>query len=163
MADVSQFLTALKPMFAEHLKAYLSTNGEEGYIFDARPHGGSAVTTALILKTIGRKSGRTLLVPLIYSAWGDEYIVVGSKGGADEHPAWFTNLTAQPDAYFQVRNKKFRGSWRVAEGTERARIWDYVTQYFPPYAEYQASTERTIPVVVLTTKEQLDEVWTAPA
>lgn len=162
MADVSQFLVALKPMFAEHLRTYLATNGEEGYIFDASPHGGSPVTTTLILKTIGRKSGRTLLVPLIYSAWGDEYIVIASKGGADENPAWFTNLIARPDICFQVRNKKFRGTWRVAEGKERAQIWDYVTRYFPPYAQYQAITERTIPAVVLTVTEQIDEVWTPP-
>ncbi|MBA3054782.1 MAG: nitroreductase family deazaflavin-dependent oxidoreductase [Sphingomonadales bacterium] len=163
MADVSRFISALKPMFAAHLESYLSTNGEEGYLFDASANGGSKITTCLILKTIGRKSGRTLLVPLIYSAWGDEYIIVASKGGSDEHPAWFSNLTAQPDAYFQVRNKKFRASWRIAEGTERARTWDYVTQYFPPYAQYQASTEREIPVVILTPVEQIDEVWTAPS
>ncbi len=163
MADVSEFISALQPMFAAHLNAYLSTNGEEGYLFDTSANGGSKVTTCLILKTFGRKTGRTQLVPLIYSAWGDEYVLVASKGGSDKDPAWFTNLTARPDAYFQVRNKKFRASWRIAEGAERERIWDYVTQYFPPYAEYQTKTERKIPVLVLTPVEQVDEVWTAPA
>lgn len=164
MADVTEFISALKPMFAEHLNAYLSTNGLEGYLYDTTVGGGaSKVTTCLILKTIGRKTGRVSMVPLIYSAWGDEYIIVGSKGGADKHPAWFVNMTAQPEVDFQVRDKIFRASWRIAEGDERARIWDYVTQYFPPYAEYQTKTERQIPVVVLTTKERLNETWTAPA
>ncbi len=162
MADVSEFINALQPMFAEHLNLYLSTNGDKGYLWDTSGSGGSPVTTCLILKAIGRKTGRIQLVPLIYSAWGDEYVIVGSKGGSDKHPAWYSNLIARPEVEFQVRDKIFRGTWRIAEGAERASIWDYVSQYFPPYAQYQAKTERTIPVVVLTVKERLNETWAAP-
>lgn len=163
MADVSEFIESAKPMFAAHLNAYLSTNGDEGYLLDASHAGGNTITTCLILKTIGRKSGRTSLVPLIYSAWGAEYIIVASKAGSDSHPAWFTNLIAQPDVCFQVRDKIFRASWRIVEGAERQRMWDYVTQYYPPYADYQSITERQIPVLLLTPVEQIHETWTVPA
>ena len=61
------------------------------------------------------------------------------------------------------RDKIFRASWRIVEGAERQRLWDYVTQYYPPDADYQSITERQIPVLLLTPVEQIHETWTVPA
>src|ERR1700730_11609738 len=92
MADVSEFLSAAAAGIQEHLRCYLASDGREGYLYDMSAVGGSKVSTCLVLKTIGRKSGRSLLVPLLYAPWADEYIIVTSKGGSDKDPAWDINL-----------------------------------------------------------------------
>ena len=160
MGNGSEFLSAAAAGIQEHLRCYLASDGREGYLYDMSAVGGSKVSTCLVLKTIGRKSGRSLLVPLLYAPWADEYVIVASKGGADEHPAWYLNLVASQEVFFQVKEKKFRGSWRISEGEERERIWNYVTAYFPPYADYQAKTNRRIPVVVLSPNGSVNETWT---
>src|SRR3954464_3771155 len=105
-----------------HLQAYLATDGAEAHRLASSPGGGRAQTPTLILKTIGRRSGQPHLTPLIYGRHGEEVVVIGSKGGAPEHPAWYLNLTARPEVAFQVADKKYRGRWRVAEGAERAQV-----------------------------------------
>lgn len=132
-----------------HLDAYLRTDGREGHVIDLSEFGGTMPTPTLILRTIGRKSGKPILLPLIYVPWGDGYAIVASKGGAPQHPAWYLNLIDRPDCAFQIGGKKWEGSWRIAEGEERAKLWAYLIQAFPPYVDYQDSTDRVIPIVVL--------------
>jgi deazaflavin-dependent oxidoreductase (nitroreductase family) len=140
----------------EHLKTYVRTDGAEGHIIDLRGMGGREGTTALLLKTIGRRSGKPLVNPLIYGQVGDEYVVIGSKGGAPAHPAWYLNLVASPDVRFQIEREHFRGSWRIAEGDELRSIWDFMVDLFPPYAAYQQATDRAIPVVLLRPAAKVD-------
>ena len=154
MADVSETLAGLKPFFEDHLRRYLA-NGIDGHIIDTSPYGGSTGTTTLLLKTIGRRSGRELLTPLIYDRIGDAYAIVASKAGADENPAWFLNLTARPECNFQVAEDRYTGTWRIAEGSERAEIWDHMVNYYPTYGAYQSVTDREIPVVLLTPRESI--------
>lgn len=137
-----------------HLKAYLDTDGAEGHLLDFRPGGGRLETPTLILKTIGRRSGEAHLTPLIYGRHGGEIVIIGSKGGAPKHPAWYLNLTARPDVAFQVADKKYHGGWRVAEGAERARVWDAMVELYPPYRDYQARADREIPVILLDPREE---------
>ena len=148
MAD-DEKLAAERNWMDQHLEDYLATDGRTGHIIDMRYLGGSEHTTALVLETTGRRSGRTLLAPLIYKDHGDEVVIVASKAGDPKHPAWFLNLTAAPEARFQIRDKHYRGSWRIAEGEERARIWADMEAYFPPYADYKTRTDREIPLVLL--------------
>jgi deazaflavin-dependent oxidoreductase (nitroreductase family) len=75
--------------------------------------------------------------------------VIASKGGAPNHPAWFLNLSADPSVQVQVVNDKFSAVARVAEGAERERLWQMMVDYYAPYTDYQAATQRQIPVVVL--------------
>ena len=124
----------------QHIDLYLS-NGEEGHMWQGVP--------TLLLTTTGRKSGEPLLLPLIYGRDGDSYLVVASKGGAPDHPGWYKNLAANPDVKLQVGNEKFDARARTAAGEERARLWKTMAAIFPNYDEYQARTEREIPVVVL--------------
>ena len=76
-------------------------------------------------------------------------MVVASKGGADEPPAWFLNLEADPEVEVQVEGDRFRARARVATPEEKPEMWRTMTSEWPAYDEYQQNTEREIPVVVL--------------
>ncbi|HEX4504864.1 MAG TPA: nitroreductase/quinone reductase family protein [Alphaproteobacteria bacterium] len=106
--------------------------------------------TTFILTTVGRKSGRKVDTPIFYFRIGEGFYIIGSKGGAPEHPLWFRNLEANPQAWVAFPGSKIAVRARVAEGEERARLWDAAAVLYPPYNEYQARAgARKIPVVVL--------------
>ena len=132
----------------KHLNEY-ATAPEKGHLWDATAAGGRPDTPTLLLTTTGRKSGKQITMPLIYGVDGDRWVIVASKGGAPEHPAWFLNLQAKPQVELQVVGKKFSAVARVASGEERARLWKLMSDIYPPYPEYQTRTTREIPVVVL--------------
>jgi deazaflavin-dependent oxidoreductase (nitroreductase family) len=134
----------------QHLADYLESNGRVGYVRDLSRFGGCAASLHLILRTVGRRSGREILVPLLYFPWVDEFIVVASNAGAELHPDWYLNLTSRPDVRFQVRQKRFAGSWRAPSREERQTLWNYVCAMFPPYVDYQQRTRREIPLIILT-------------
>lgn len=141
-----------------HTASYLKTDGAEGRLVDFAAAGGSAETPCLILKTTGRHSGEARLLPLIYGVDGDRFVIVASKGGAPKHPAWFLNLEANPEVEFQVGARKYRGEARPAQGAERARLFKMMEGVFPPYAAYQARTDREIPVVVLEPQGEIERL-----
>ena len=125
-----------------HIQSYLSTDGAEGHEFrNGAP--------TLLLSVLGRRSGVWRRSALIYGRAGDAYVVVASKGGAPQDPAWYTNLVAEPSVHVQVMGEKFMARARVAAGDERARLWDEMAEIWPDYNDYQTKTEREIPVVVL--------------
>lgn len=145
-----QLLKRTQNFVDDHRGLYLRSGGAEGHIVDLTHAGARGLLPTLLLKTRGRRSGRTSIVPLIYGVFGDEWVVVGSKGGAPDHPAWFLNLEASPDVAFQVATQAFDAAWRLAEGEERARVWTYMQHLYPPYADYLAAAGgRTIPLVML--------------
>jgi deazaflavin-dependent oxidoreductase (nitroreductase family) len=108
--------------------------------------------STFILICQGRRSGKWIEIPIFYYRDGENYALVGSKGGAPEHPLWFLNLQANPDCKFRVDEKTYDARARVAVGEERERIWAHATKLFPPYIEYQTRCERQLPVVVLEKK-----------
>jgi len=123
------------------LKRYQATNGADGHIWNGVP--------TLLLTTQGRKSGEPRTLPLIYGQDGKRYVIVASRGGAPDHPAWYKNLAATPTVEVQVAADKFEARASTAKGEERARLWKLMTQIWPAYDEYQGKTSRQIPVVVL--------------
>jgi deazaflavin-dependent oxidoreductase (nitroreductase family) len=125
----------------QHVKRYRETDGAEGHEWQG--------AKVLILTTTGRRSGAPRSTPLIYGRDGDDYVVVASKGGADEHPAWFLNLTADPEVDVQVLGDRFPARARTATAEEKPRLWQAAVERWPAYADYQRRTEREIPVVVL--------------
>lgn len=127
---------------AEHVRVYRETAGEHGYHWRG--------TTILLLTTIGRTSGEPRTTPLIHRTDGDRWVVVASKGGAPENPSWFENLIANPEASIEVKGEEIPVSAKAAEGDERSRLWSLMAEVWPAYDEYQASTDREIPVVVLS-------------
>ena len=126
----------------EHVERYRATDGDEGYIWKRG-------TTILLLTTIGRRSGEPRVQPLIYREVDGKPVIVASKGGSPEHPAWYLNLRDRPEVEVQIKGEVFRATARDAEGAERARLWDLLVEVWPPYADYQRRTDREIPVVVL--------------
>lgn len=126
----------------EHVNRYRETGGEVGH--DWRR--GSKI---LLLTTKGRKTGQATTTPLIYENAGDAYVIVASKGGAPAHPGWYRNLAKDPSVEVQVKDDVFPARARTAEGDERERLWELVTQQWPDYDAYQTKTDREIPVVVL--------------
>lgn len=133
----------------DHLKRYLETDGEDGYLWDATIGGGEGRVPTLILTTTGRKSGEPLTLPLIFCETEGGYAVIASKGGAEAHPAWYLNLQANPDVLVQIKDRKFKARARTAEEPERSEIWRKMAAIFAPYDKYQRMTTRKIPVVVL--------------
>ena len=107
----------------------------------------------LLLTTTGRKTGKPRTVPLSYYEDGDALVVVGSKGGAPRHPAWYLNLEANPEVEIQVFDEVLPAVARTTIGEERERLWALMRQTWPAYDEYQTRTDREIPVVVLTPKD----------
>ena len=127
---------------AEHVRVYRETGGERGYHWRG--------TTILLLTTTGRKSGEQRTTPLIHRTDGDRWVIVASKGGAPEHPGWYENLLADPDASIEVKDETIPVRASTAEGEERSRLWALMAEVWPAYDDYQTKTDREIPVVVLT-------------
>ena len=127
-----------------HLETY-RRDPEQGH--DWNPYG--KPTTALLLTARGRKTGKARTLPLIYRKIGDAYVIVGSKGGSPDNPVWYKNLSAEPDCEIQVKHDVFRVTARTAQGAERAALWREMVEALPQYEDYQALTDREIPVVVL--------------
>ena len=133
----------------DHIRRYQESDGADGHMWDLSVAGGSGLVPTLLLTATGHKSGRERVVPLIYGEHGDAYVIVASKGGFPTNPAWYVNLTAQPEVKVQVAAKRFRARARTATGDERAALWQRMAAIYSPYIEYQKRTEREIPVVVL--------------
>jgi deazaflavin-dependent oxidoreductase (nitroreductase family) len=126
----------------EHVRVYRETAGERGYHWRG--------TTILLLTTEGRKSGTSRTTPLIHRTDGGRWVIVASKGGTPENPAWYENLKANPEAEIQVQGEVLPVRASTAEGEERTRLWSLMSEVWPAYDEYQARTDREIPVVVLS-------------
>ncbi|MGD8863793.1 MAG: nitroreductase family deazaflavin-dependent oxidoreductase [Myxococcales bacterium] len=125
----------------EHVAKYEATGGATGHDWNG--------AQVLILRAVGRKSGKPRKVPLIYGRDGDDYLIVASKGGADEDPGWYLNLKAHPDVEIQVRDEVIPVTARTASADEKKRLWPTMTAQWPDYDKYQQSTDRDIPVVIL--------------
>ena len=126
----------------EHVQRYRETEGEEGYMWNG--------ATALLLTTVGRKTGQERTAPLIFARNGDDYLVVASMGGAPMHPQWYLNLQANPRARVEVNADVIEVAARTATDEEKPALWAIVNQQWPNYDVYQSRTDRVIPLVVLS-------------
>ena len=107
----------------------------------------------LLLTTTGARSGAKRTTPLMYHRDGKRYVVVASKAGAPDNPAWYHNLKAQPMASVEVATASGTETFQVradeVQGEERERIWAERVAIAPGFQEYQRRTSRRIPVIVL--------------
>src|SRR5271163_4584675 len=99
---------------AEHVKRYEETDGAEGHDWQD--------TQVLLLTTTGRRSGESRTTPLIYGEHDGDYLVVGSKGGADAPPAWLLNLESDPQVQVQVLGDRFPARARLATAEEKPAL-----------------------------------------
>uniref|UniRef100_UPI0037AF2630 nitroreductase family deazaflavin-dependent oxidoreductase n=1 Tax=Streptomyces sp. NPDC050418 TaxID=3365612 RepID=UPI0037AF2630 len=116
--------------------------------------GGTKGTTVmgvpcLLLDYQGRKSGLWRRTVLMYGRDGEDYLLVGSNYGNDEHPLWYLNLQANPAVRLQVGTERFEATAETLPPEEKERVWPGLVELFPRYASYRAKTTRDIPVVRL--------------
>jgi deazaflavin-dependent oxidoreductase (nitroreductase family) len=110
----------------------------------------------LLLTTTGRRSGEQRTTPMMFHRDGDRVFVIASNIGAPRHPDWYLNLVADAAATIEVGDES--GTARPAtavtlEGDERTRVWEMLKATYPFFAEHEAATERTIPVVELVPRQ----------
>jgi deazaflavin-dependent oxidoreductase (nitroreductase family) len=129
-------------LMAGHTAVYRATNGRIGHRTPGLP-------PALLLDHVGAKSGTRRRSPLVYGVDGPDLVLVASKGGFPRNPAWFHNLRAHPDTTVQVGSEHRPVRARVAEGEERARLWNLMVGVYPGSESYRKRTSREIPLVVL--------------
>jgi len=122
---------------------YRASGGKLG----AKFVGGAPV---FLLITKGRKSGEPRTAPLIYLQDGDDYVLVASKGGMSHHPAWYLNLEANPECEVEIGRARSPMRARRVSDEEKATLWPRLLEIYPDYDDYQARTERNIPVVRLS-------------
>jgi deazaflavin-dependent oxidoreductase (nitroreductase family) len=103
----------------------------------------------LLLDHVGAKSGAKRTSPLLYVEDGEDLVVIASKGGFPQHPAWYHNLKANPDTTVQVGSERRPVHARVATAEERDRLWAKAVEAYHGYEDYRARTDREIPLVVL--------------
>ena len=101
----------------------------------------------IIVTHKGNKSGAIRKIPLMRVQDGDNYVLVGSYGGSPKHPVWVHNIRADPDVEIRDETEVFKMRVReITDDATRDRLWQISADAFPPYDEYQAKTDRKIPV-----------------
>ncbi|MEY2926682.1 MAG: hypothetical protein RL367_1159 [Pseudomonadota bacterium] len=96
----------------------------------------------------GRKSGRSITMPLMYTPHGRDVLIVASLGGAPKHPVWYHNLVANPGVTIQVGATKQVMRARQASAAEKLALWPALVASYPPFEDYQKRTDRDIPVMI---------------
>ena len=149
MKFVSAEEIATLGMGEAHALEYLRSGGARGHLWDFGAAGGPAWASCLLLQTFGAKTGARRLAPLLYGLTRGGFIIVASKGGAPHHPSWYHNIRAAKDVTVQIATQALSCAWDEPEGDQRTRMWEEMVDIFPPYADYQKATARTIPIVRL--------------
>jgi len=145
-ADLDRATDSHWDWVAEQTRTYLASGGTQGHEADG--------VRMLVLATTGRITGQARRTCLIYGTSEDDFVLVASKGGADEDPDWFKNLQADPSVGVQAGTRRLTCRARLASPVERETLWPQMVRIFPLYEEYAHKTDRQIPVVVLTAQEE---------
>ena len=122
-------------------EAYESSGGTRSTTLNGMP--------VVVLTTVGRRTGKVRKTPLMRVEHDGTYAVVASLGGAPKHPVWYHNVLAHPRVELQDGPERHDYVAREVHGEEKALWWERAVAAYPPYADYQAKTERQIPVFVL--------------
>ena len=127
----------------KQVEVYEGTNGEKGTtLLDSG-------LPCIIVTHVGNKTGGIRKIPLMRVKVDNSYVLIGSMGGQPKNPVWVYNLRANPDV--QIRDKHEVTEMKVREvsdESERQSLWEASVEAYPPYEEYQAKTDRVIPVFV---------------
>ncbi|NIZ89434.1 nitroreductase family deazaflavin-dependent oxidoreductase [Kineococcus rubinsiae] len=125
----------------DQVSAIENSGGTEGTTLRGMP--------VIVLTTKGAKSGKLRKTPLMRVEHDGAYAAVASLGGAPKHPVWYFNVQSEP--LVEVQDGPAKGDYRAREvtGEEKAAWWERAVAAYPDYADYQAKTDREIPVFVL--------------
>jgi deazaflavin-dependent oxidoreductase (nitroreductase family) len=104
----------------------------------------------MLLTTIGRKSGQPRTTPVLYLRDGEDVVIVASKGGMSRHPLWYWNLMADPNVDIEIGCEKRAMRARRATEEEKVALWPKLVAMYRDFDDYQARTNRNIPVVILS-------------
>ena len=126
---------------ARIIEEFRANQGNVGGQFEGAP--------LLLLHTTGARSGQERVNPMMYLRDGDRMYVFASKGGAPANPAWYHNLVAHPDVTVEVGTDSFPARATPLEGEERDRVFAEQKSRYSAFADYEAKTDRRIPVVAL--------------
>jgi deazaflavin-dependent oxidoreductase (nitroreductase family) len=142
-----EYIPSPRQWVRDQVELYEKSNGTQGTTL--RDTG----LPVIIVTHTGHRTGATRKTPLMKVKDGDNYVLVGSVGGAPNNPVWVYNLRANSNVELRdhtaVQPMKVR---EVTDDTERSRLWKLAVAAFPPYAEYQAKTQRRIPVFLAEPK-----------
>ena len=140
---MSEYIPSPRQWVREQVELYEGSGGTQGLILR------DAGLPVIIVTHRGRVTGAIRKTPLMRVVDGENYILVASRGGAPTHPQWYHNLKADPNVDLRDKTEVYRMRVReVADPAERERLWKISVEAFPPYQEYQANTERIIPLFV---------------
>jgi deazaflavin-dependent oxidoreductase (nitroreductase family) len=142
MALSGKYAPSTSDWAREQAETYEATGGEAAGDLRGMP--------VIVLTTVGAKTQMLRKTPLMRVEHEGEYAVVGSLGGAPKHPVWVHNIRKDPHVELQDGPEKHDYTAHETEGAERDEWWRRAVAAYPPYADYQAKTQRTIPVFVLT-------------
>jgi len=134
MSDMADFNTRI-------INEFRANDGRVGGPFEG--------ATVLLLTTTGARSGLERVNPLVCRTEGDAVYIFASKAGAPTDPDWFHNLAANPAVTVEVGTDSYPARADVLEGAERDRVFEAQAAEYPNFAEYQAGTDRVIPVIRL--------------
>jgi deazaflavin-dependent oxidoreductase (nitroreductase family) len=126
------------------IEEFRANGGKVGGVWEGR--------RLLLLTTTGAKSGQHRTNPLAYLPDGDRLLIFASKAGAPTNPDWYHNLVAHSNVTVEVGAETYEATATVLTGEERDRLYAKQSQASPAFADYQAKTSRTIPVVALSRK-----------
>jgi len=136
-----EYIPSPSPRVAEQVELYEKSGGREGTTLDGLP--------VIIVSNQGRKTHAVRKTPLMRVVDGSHYILVASLGGAPTNPLWYHNIKSDPNVKFRDRSKIYHMRVREVTNTnERQRLWSIAVKAFPPYKNYQESTDRMIPLLV---------------
>ena len=138
--EARQYRPSSWKLIADHVDRYLATGGADGFEWEG--------AECIILTTVGRRTGCLRRTPLIRIVVGVRYLLVASMGGAPRHPAWYLNLSANPAVTIQDRDQVREMTARTATAAEKAELWPLAVARWPDYGDYQARTDRDIPMVI---------------
>ena len=124
------------------IEEFRANAGKVGPPFEGAP--------VVLLHNKGAKSGKDRVSPLVYTRDGERYVIIASYAGAPKHPAWYHNLQAHPRTKIDIGTETIEVVASEVTGEERDRLYNAQAEMMPVFHEYQAKTDRKIPVVVLT-------------
>lgn len=130
---------------AQTIEEFRKNHGKVGGWFKGSP--------LLLIHTVGRRTSKQRVNPVMYLKDGDRYLIFASKGGSDTHPDWFLNLMAHPDTQIEVGDDTIDTHAHEVTGSERDTLYGRQGTLYPQFAEYQRKTKRIIPVIALTKKK----------